>query len=252
MKLALVVAGLALVAAKVDAGDVTESPFPIDKGVLFVETDIVRSSRDGNDDVHTTTTVYGETLIGYGVSHRVELQANLVPYARESVRSGSTNTTSTGGGNLALRANIGLLRTDGDTFGLSILPFTHLPVGYGHFHVDQFHGGIAVPVSWAIAKSWSLSATGLVEHIEAEAGSNHDWSVSTTVSLDFSVTKDLGAYLELTNVAESSDLDRWGSTANFGIVITLNDTVNFTAGLNLGLTEPAYDEEFFLRLSTLW
>jgi hypothetical protein len=93
---------------------------------------------------------------------------------------------------------------------------------------------------------------GVFEYIDAGAGSNHDWSVSTTVSLDFSMTETVGAYVELTNVAESSDLNRWGATSNFGVFVALNPTMDLTAGLNLGLTEPAYDQEFFLRLTTLW
>lgn len=252
MKIPAAFAALITIVTRLNAGDVTETPFPIDKGSLFVETDFIRSSMDTSNDVRTTTTIFGETLIGYGLTPRIELQTALVPYAHETVRFENMETTSTGGGNVALRANINLLRTEKDTFGLSILPFTHLPVGYGHFQVDQIHGGVAIPVAWTIAKGWSVSAMGVFEHIDAGVGSNHDWAVSTTISLDFSVTETVGAYVELTNLGESSDLKRWGTTSNFGVLISLNRTMDFTAGLNLGLTEPAYDQEFFLRLTTLW
>lgn len=234
------------------SGDVTETPFSIQKGDWFIETDTIRWSRDRVSGKETTIVVYGETLIGYGLTEAIELQASFAPFVEEKVTGNSGTSQSNGGGDVTIRANIELVRRDDDLFGLSLLPFVRLPTGFGELQVDRIESGLAVPVAWSIAERWDISATGVLERFNASDGTGGAWVVSTSVSIDFGITESVGAYVEVSNVAEDSDLKSWGATAHFGAIVTINDHLDLTFGFNLGMTDPAFDQETFLRLSSLW
>jgi hypothetical protein len=127
-----------------------------------------------------------------------------------------------------------------------------LPTGFGELQVDRIEGGLAVPIALTVAEGIDVSITTLIERQSGSDATGSVWAFSNAISLDFAVTETAGAYVEITNVGEKSDLTTWGTMAHFGAVYTVNEHVDLTLGYNLGLTDPALDREAFLRISALW
>lgn len=179
MKLLIVSAALALFAAgQAQAEDGRplcanrpgkgSPPCVLDPGRFQVEVSAADITRDKSAGVTTTTSLYGDLGLRYGLTSLTEIELAWSPYVRIKESPGARTH---GSGDLTLAVRRSLANPDGSGLSVAVQPFLVAPTGKDGIGAKPWRGGVALPVSIALSDATSL---GVTPQIEAAPDSNDD------------------------------------------------------------------------------
>lgn len=158
-------------------------PCVLDQGRFQVELSAADITRDKSGGATTTTTLYGDLGLRYGLTPRLELQLAWSPYVRVKL-SGAGGSRVSGSGDLTLAVRRSLANPDGAGLSVAVQPFVVAPTGTDGIGSKPWRGGVALPVSVAISDTTDF---GVTPQIEAAPDSNDDGThVSASVAVGVS------------------------------------------------------------------
>ncbi|HEY5065223.1 MAG TPA: transporter [Xanthobacteraceae bacterium] len=232
-----------------DRPDNTESPFTVDAGHFQTETTLFGFTRSGTaaDGSFTNSYELGTTDVRVGLTNSSEMNLIWQPYGIVQTHAPQPGASmqQSGIGALEIRGKINLWGNDtfdkpGSTaFGL--LPFISVPTDRGNgVSPDAVEGGLIIPYSIKLSKTFDLTLNGGVEAIHNDAAAGYHAEYIASASLGHDWTEQLSSYYEIYSELETSDPR--GDVVLLATGLTYQVTKNFQldSGVNVGVT-PAAD-----------
>lgn len=223
-----------------DRPDGTESPIPVPRGWWQIESSFFSYGRDKSGGERVESWVLGETNLKYGISDRSDLQLVLAPWMREEVKTAAGTTTSEGFGDVELRYKLNLFGADEGAVAVGLLPYVKIPSG-SDVSNDEWEGGLIVPLGWDLTDSVGLG-------LQAEISNNYDdaaghyWAFSHTAVLGFSITEQLGAFIEYVGTASELPYEAYLSA---GLTYLVNPNLQYDVAGLVGLNDHSTDLTIF-------
>lgn len=157
-------------------------PCVLDQGRFQVELSAADITRDKSAGVTTTTTVYGDLGLRYGLTPLTEIQLAWSPYVRTK-ESGAGGSRTTGSGDLTLAFRRSLANPDGSGVSVAIQPFVVAPTGKTGIGAEPWRGGVALPVSIALSETTGFGVTPQIEAAADSKGEGTHMSASVAAGI---------------------------------------------------------------------
>ena len=175
------------------------SPCTVDAGHFQLETDLVNATFDHSGGADTTTILYTNPTLKWGLSNTVDLELNIAPFETVTSRDRSTGITTraSGVGDLYGKVKFDLIGADGGNFGLGLEPYIKAPtapVGVGNRVVEY---GVIAPISITLPANWSLVIDPEVDALKNAIGNGRHANYSGLLSFSYPVSKTVTASAEI-------------------------------------------------------
>jgi hypothetical protein len=229
-----------------DRPDATESPFTVEPGHTQLEMDFAHVTRNRENGVRTVEWEAAPFNLRFGLTRDLEAGVFIVPYrrVRTTPRTGPRETSS-GFGDAGLRAKYNFHGNDGGGSASGLIVDVKVPSGARALSNRKWEGAVTLPVAFELGQELSLGAMTSAELVYTDEDRyRRAWSNTVTLARD--LTKNAGAFVELTS---STGVGRHVATFDCGLTYALDRSTQLDAGVNLGLSRTAPDMVFFAGLS---
>lgn len=231
-----------------DRPDKTESPYTVDAGHFQIESDLVNWTRNRDSGIAYDSIDVASVNLRIGLTDSLDFHIIMNPYHYERIRSQQSRETSSGFGDLTLRAKLNFWGNDSGNTAFGIIPFVTLPTASNGFGVANTEGGIILPLNLKLAEGWELGMMTEWDFVSAEEG-GYTHSFINSCSLGHELTKQLGMYLEFYSEIPSENTGDWIGTVDVGFTFAVTDNIQLDAGVNFGVTESADKLNPFIGVS---
>jgi len=214
-------------------------------GKWQLETAAVDWLRIEQGSSETETLLLGSSLLKYGISSSSDLQVGFTPYVRNSV----DGDRQTGIGDVSVRFKQRLTGVDSPVQA-AVIPFVKLPAAKRGIGNGKVEGGVALPVSFALVGRVA-AAFGPEADLVADAdGHGRHLAVVQLINLSAPVAPRLALIGELW---ANWNFDPAGTvkqaSADAALAYAVSPTLQFDAGVNVGLTDDTADIEISAGLA---
>ncbi len=220
-------------------------------GKLQLETDFFNSIRSTSGGLRTTTNFYSNPTLKLGLSDRIDLQVNFAPYIETKVRDEATGTvlgTNNGSGDILVRLKARVW--ENDKASVSAIPFVKVPTAASGLGNDEWEGGVAVPVNFALPNKFSLTFGPEVDLLADADGSGYHVNVVNLVNLARPLSDKVTVIGEFWSSVNFDPLETIAQySADVAVVYLLTPVLQFDAGANFGLNQNTPDTQFYVGLS---
>lgn len=261
--LAIALAGvLCGLATQAQAQDATEAPLCTDRptkanstctvpaGAWQLETDIGSYTRDSQPGTRIETSVFTNPTLKYGVSDRIDLQLNWAPQLQVKTTDRATGARSSlsGGGDIYLRMKARFYESD--TATVAVLPFVKAPTARTGLGNEEWEGGIALPINFALPNSFSLTFGPEVDWLADSDGSGNHIAVINAINLARPLTPKLSMAVEVwssINRDPAETIEQY--SADIATAYLINPLLQLDVGANFGLNDRNPDAQVYVGLA---
>ena len=199
--------------------------------------------KEGGATVDSTTV--GSSLFKLGLDDRSDLEINLTPYVKIKGDGGSAS----GFGDTIVRYKY-RLTDDSAPVQLALLPFVKLPTAKHDIGDGKVEGGLAVPVSFALAGPVSATLGPEVDALADVDGHGYHPALVNVLNLTAAVTTRLSISGELWSSINLDPVETISqASADVATAYVIGNDVQLDAGANFGLTRETPDLEFYAGVS---
>lgn len=238
---------LALREMSTDRPDATESPFTIDAGHFQIESDLVSRGRDEADGMHTTETHLGAVNLRIGLTKRTELGLFVSPDILFVEKSADGATFRRRGfGDLVVRGKFNFWGNDGEAFAIGGILDVTLRTAKKGLSDRGPDGGFLIPIEGNLGGGWSGGAMVGAELHRSKDHSGYTNVLIATATVSHALIASMNIYFEL---ASESGGESDVGTFNTGLTLRVSADLQLDAGVNLGLSRAATDQEVFLGVA---
>jgi hypothetical protein len=225
----------------------------VDAGHFQLESDLFNVTLDRSSGVDTDTYLFTNPTLKLGVTDTLDVEASLAPVVHVTTRDRATGakTSTTGIGDLFLRAKLGLIGTGGGDLAIAVSPYLKVPtarIGIGNGAVE---GGVIIPVSYSLADNWSLSLDPEVDLLENQSGNGQHAGIINLIS----VSRTIGEVTAAAELWSNIDLEPSGSIRQYSFDLGAawvpgdQPDTQFDGGVNIGLNKVTPDWQAYLGVS---
>ena len=231
-----------------DRPDTTESAYTVDAGHYQIEMSFFDYGRNRADGERMETWTFGAMNLKAGLLNNVDLQVIFDSYSESRTRAQGITETVSGFSDVTLRLKTNLWGNDGGSTALAIMPYVKIPTGT-ELSNDHWEGGVIVPLSISLTDRIGLGLMAEADFVHDDERGGYDVEWVHTATLGFSLTEDLGMYVEYAGVASHEEEFDYQATFNAGVTFAVSDDLIFDVGIRVGLNEPAEDFGVFTGMS---
>ncbi len=219
-------------------------------GHFQIETGLVDWTHDKSGGARVDFTVWGSSVVKFGLSDRSDVELGFIPYETLRVRADGVHDHASGSGDVTVRLKQ-RLTTDGAPVQAAVIPFVKLPTAGRDLGNGKVEGGVIVPVNAALGKSGITLTLGPELDLRADAdGHGYHAAMAQLVNFGFSPAPRLSFSAEL-----------WGqwdwdpertvrqASADGAIAYLVNDSLQLDAGANFGLNSNTPDVQLYTGVS---
>lgn len=200
----------------------------------------------------TTTdfTQAGMTVLKYGVSDAVDVEAALPMFQNLRLHDATGTTNQTGIGDLLLKAKWNPLAGQTGSFGMVFTPYIKLPTAGAGMSNGAVEGGLLMPQSLTLGDGWSLFNTPEVDVLQNAAGDGTHVNLADDLSIGYAI----GSVLLGADVYMIQSFDPGPNKPNWYLAdanigwFTDNDTM-LDLGAAAGLNRATPDLEIYVGIS---
>jgi hypothetical protein len=191
------------------------------------------------------TLLLGASVLKYGIGDRSDLQVGFTPYVRVS----SDGDHLSGVGDVTVRFKQRLTGADAKV-QVAVIPFAKLPTAKTGIGNGKAEGGVALPVSFALAGPVTMTLGPEVDLLADSDGHGRHAAVVQLVNLAAPVAPRLTLIGELwANWNFDPDGTLKQASADAALAYAASNRVQLDAGANLGLTRDTADVELYAGAS---
>ncbi len=226
----------------------------LDAGHLQVETGLADVTRQHDASATDRQYGFGDTLIRYGLTERLEVQLALPGHVTDRSRDRATGALSrvAGFGDIGASLRFSLVHPDGSGTAVAIEPFVTAPTGKAGIGADGWTGGVIAPLAFDLGGGWALVADPEVDidPNSLKGGAHAAWTGLVGLSHDIARGLSLGG-----EVWAMRDADPGAKTTQASVDLTLSwmprehGNLQFDAGANFGLTHETPDNELYVGVA---
>jgi hypothetical protein len=226
----------------------------VDAGHFQYETDLVNFTEDRSNGLTTRTWLFTNPTFKLGLTNRLDVEVNMVPVETVSVRdrASGAHTTTTGAGDLYVRAKLNLIGDDGGDIAVALNPYVKAPTARTGIGDGAVEGGLTVPVSVNLPLNWSLSFAPEIDVLADAAGGGRHANLSGALGVSHPLSRTLTASAE---VWSDVNFDPQGAVRQYSFDLGLawiparHPNVQLDGGVNLGLNAVTPGAQAYLGLS---
>jgi hypothetical protein len=222
-----------------DRPDTTESPFTVDRGHWQIETELFSWTRDGG---RTAAFSFGETNLKYGIHDSADIQWVLPLWIDE--KGGGE-----GFGDMEIRWKQNLLGNDGGKHALALMPYVKLPTADSDLGNGDLEGGLIIPYATEGPAGWSIGLMAQLDIVSDEDGSGVQPQLLVSAATGHDLTEQTAIFFELAALFTTESGDEHQASFNTGLTWSPTDTLQWDAGIRVGLTAETDDFTPFLGIS---
>lgn len=196
-----------------------------------------------HEDARTELLVIAPTVLKIGLSDRSDLQIGFTPYAELTVRDAGSRNRASGFGDVLVRYKH-RLTAGAAPVQVAAIPFVKLPTAAKGLGNDKVEGGLAVPVSFALAGPVTMTLGPELDMLADADGSGRHLALVNLVNLSVPVAPRLTLAGELWNARNfdpNGTVDQW--SLDGAVAFAASSALQLDAGANLGLNRDTADLE---------
>jgi len=214
-------------------------------GHFQLEVGAVDWTRIKEDGATVDSTTIGSSLFKLGLDDRSDLEISVTPYVKIKGDGGSAS----GFGDMIVRYKY-RPTNDGAPVQLALLPFVKLPTAKHDIGDGKVEGGLAVPVSFALAGPVSATLGPEVDALADVDGHGYHAALVNVLNLTAAVTARLSISGELWSSINLDPVETISqASADVATAYVIGNDVQLDAGANFGLTRETPDLEFYAGVS---
>lgn len=220
-----------------DRPDITESAYSVDAGHFQVETDLIKTVKNGSNDRY----YFNLANLKIGLTNRSDLQLVVENY----IYSKDENTPSQSGfGQLSLRYKYNFWGNDQGKSALAMMPYVRFPNGK-FAETTGLEGGIIFPFALELNAVWSMGAQVQVDVLQTASGYRPSLLQSITLARNFG--EKWNGFIESYYTYFASE-KLFNASFNGGVSYAFSSNLKIDAGFNYAITKNT-DKVYFLGLS---
>jgi hypothetical protein len=201
------------------------------------------------DGARSELVTIGASFVKLGLSDRSDLQVGFTPFARLAVKQDRSRDRISGFGDVGVRYKH-RLTSDGAKVQAGVIPFVKLPTAVRGLGNDKLEGGIAVPVSFALADAVTMTLGPELDVLADSDGKGRHFAVVNLVNVGIPVADRLSFAGELWTNFNFDPADTLKqASADAALAYAISNDVQLDAGANLGLTRDTPDLEIYAGAS---
>jgi hypothetical protein len=244
--------GLAAFARAV--AQVTETPQTVAPGKILVEMDGLRLSFDRGDEAEGTHSAVGilSTILSTGLTADLDLQVGVDVFLRESFTLRGRKDSTSGLGDVSLRAKWTFWRDSKTGQAVAVIPFARLPSGSSAVAGKAAGGGIIVP--WAMNAGAGVIAGAMLhwDMVRSDADNGYDSHWLASAFAERALTSTIAVYGEAILASRSTSGSNWAGTIGAGARWRLNQRLELDYELQRGVNRAATDWTHTWRVNWEW
>lgn len=191
----------------------------------------------------------GSSVLKLGLSGRSDLQLGFTPYAELTTKVDGSRDSVFGFGDLVVRYKHRLTSDDAKV-QVAAIPFVKLPTAAAGLGNDKVEGGLAMPISFALAGPVTMTLGPELDLLADADGRGHHGALVNLINLSAPIAPRLTLAAELwTNLNFDPGGTVRQASVDGALAFALTDDVQLDAGANLGLTRDTPDVELYAGAS---
>ncbi|MBV9509243.1 MAG: transporter [Caulobacteraceae bacterium] len=223
-------------------------------GHLQLESDIVNVTLDHSGGADSTTVLYTNPTVKWGVSPTADVELNIAPVETVISRDRRTGVTTrqTGAGDLYGRFKLELVGANGGNASFGLSPFVKIPTAGGGIGNGAVEEGLIAPISLSLPLNWSLTIDPELDDLKNAENQGRHVNAAGLMSFSYPATKTLTVSIELWGDVNN---DPGGSvrqaSADLGLAWIPADHPNlqWDGGVNLGLNPDTPVAQAYIGVS---
>ncbi len=228
----------------------TDNPDTIDAGHAELEYDFANYGWAHQDHVTTRTWNIAPITIRYGVTDKIEFQANYGSYSHTVAKDEATgvHTDSHGWGDLQLRMKYNFWGNGEGSTSFGIISSVLLPTSTGGQGNDLAEGGISLPFYADLGGGWNVSVTFAANAVRDPADDlKFNWLGGAGIGKN--LTESTSVYLEYINSDTPGVANTWNGLIDIGFAWTLTPNLQVDCGCNFGVSPDTERYHPFVGMS---
>ena len=230
----------------------TQNPITLDAGHVQVETDLVNYSYDhwSPSGVTSRQTLYGGPELKLGLTDRAEFDVVLPPYTTLTQHAAGTATTVAGFGDLQLGGKINIFGNSGGDRSLGLLALVKIPTAAAGLGNNMVEGTVMLPYVIALPHNFSSTLETAFGLLREAAKQGYAADTQFLVNLGHPIGSTVSAAVELALDYSTDHNTGTRDTIDATLQWQATKTLEFDAGINLGITKAAPDLNPYIGLGT--
>ena len=222
----------------------------VPEGSFQLETDLVNWTRNSDGGTRTDTIFYTNPTLKYGVTGSTDIEANIAPYVTVRTHDSGGSNTIGGVGDLYLRIKQRLTASDAKAL-FAIEPYVKVPTAKNGIGNGKVEGGVVGTGVFTLPDGFTLTVSPEVDAlIDGDLHGRHAQVVGA-FNIGKTLSSKLTAYAELwtsQNYDPAGTIRQYSADAAFAYVV--RSTLQFDAGVNVGLNRYTPDVQAYAGVST--
>lgn len=191
----------------------------------------------------------GSSFAKIGLTDRSDLQVGLIPFAELRSRAAGASDRVSGFGDVLVRYKHRLTPAEARV-QLAVIPFVKLPTAAQGLGNETVEGGVAIPISFALAGPVTMTLGPELDALADADGSGRHPALVNLINISLPIARRWTVAGELWT---SINFDPAGTveqaSADAAVAYALSKNLQLDLGANLGLTAATSDLELYAGLS---
>jgi Putative MetA-pathway of phenol degradation len=199
--------------------------------------------------VRTEVLSVASSFVKYGLSDRSDLQIGFTPYVRIKTKEAGESSSISGFGDVIVRYKH-RLTADEDPVQVALIPLVKLPTAKRGIGNRKVEGGLAAPISFALAGPVTATLGPEVDLLADGDGHGRHLALVNLINLSAPIAPRLTLAGELwSNFNFDPDGTIEQASADAALAYAASNNVQLDVGANLGLTRDTPDLEAYAGVS---
>jgi hypothetical protein len=215
-------------------------PCTVDAGHFQYEADAFNWTYTHSGGATVNTYLFTNPTFKLGLTNTVDVELNIAPAERVTVKNPFGRQSLTGVGDLFLRTKVNLAGPEGGDFQATLLPYIKVPTAKPGIGNGAVEGGTILPLSFALPMGFTLLFDPEIDILRNTLNTGRHANFQTLANLSRALSDSVTGYAELWG--QVSD-DPAATTKQASLDLALSwvawsdlPNLQFDAGTNIGLT----------------
>ena len=175
----------------------SNGPCTVDAGHFQYEADLFNGTFQRLDGVTTDTYLLFNPTLKYGLTSKIDVEANLAPVEIVRTRDGSGAKTVTGIGDLYLKVKYEFLNTPGGVLQAALLPYVKAPTARAAIGNGAVEGGATLAINYKVNSLLTVTTDPEIDAFKDTVGDGRHVNTAQLISLGVSLPRNVTLYGEL-------------------------------------------------------
>lgn len=226
-----------------DRPDATESPYTLDAGHFQFETDLFKTNWSKANGIRTIENSFNEFNLKLGITNSLDIELITATAVYTNIGQVNPIKSSAFFNTITIRVKQNIWGNDKGQTAFAILPFINIPTTPN----AKITGGLVLPISIALPGNWDFGSQIEFDFNDNQLGEGYHINPLVSATISHVLYRKLDFFVE-TIFQRESELRKYESFLNGGLIFNLNENIKLDTGIYYGLKNIS-SKVFFIGLS---